>query len=91
MDHDFCRDDWEVGFKHIIRDGRDRLARVRNQDRDHAYAYYLTLHDKDYSHSVPYLERADGATWEQREKPVAPSGYCYRGGQLVSVLGGWLC
>jgi hypothetical protein len=85
MDRNYCRDDWEVGFRHVLRDNRDHLVRVRNADRERAYAYFLTLHDKDYSYSVPYIERADGAGWEQRDKPVAPIGYRYRSGCVVPV------
>jgi hypothetical protein len=83
MDREYRRDDWEVGFEHVMRGNRDTCARVRNKDRDRAYAYYQTLHDKDYSYSIPYLKRADGAEWEQRDKPVAPIGYHYRAGHLV--------
>jgi hypothetical protein len=90
MDREYRRDDWEIGFAHVMRGSRDLLVRVRHEDRQRAYAYYLMLHDKDYSYAIPYLKRADGARWEHRDKPVAPIGYYYRAGCLVCAAT-WQC
>jgi hypothetical protein len=47
------------------------------------FAFMLTLPDATYC--TPYIERADGASWEDRGKPAAPVGCSYRGGCIESA------
>ena len=50
---------------------RDPSIRVRNEDRDKVYAYFQSMHDgKDSNYSSPYIQRADGASWEMRDRPA---------------------
>jgi hypothetical protein len=70
MNRDRRQDDWVVGWVDCYKGRRHPSIRVRNEDRDMAYAYFESLHEKDYDHSSPYIERADGASWDMRDKPV---------------------
>jgi hypothetical protein len=59
---EYRRDDWEVGFRDP-RGGHHKLVRVRNADRDKAYAYYLWLSERDDDNWSGYVERDDRANW----------------------------
>jgi hypothetical protein len=83
MSRDYRRDDWEVGYRHVLRGGGDPQARVHDADRDKAYAYYQYLIDGESDYYSAYIERADGASWEGRDLPPAPDGWCYRDDQLT--------
>jgi hypothetical protein len=59
---EYRRDDWEVGFRDR-HGGHHKLVRVRNADRDKAYAYYLWLSEGDNDNWSLYVKRHDGANW----------------------------
>ena len=41
QDHEYRRDDWEVGYMNIMSGRHDKIIKVRNEERHKAYAYYL--------------------------------------------------